>query len=78
MTHLTLTMNYLMLSHSLRLPLAQILGLAETLEMSHLTNIQRKDVHAIRKAGVELLQTVDQILSGCSKEDINLGRNEVY
>lgn len=72
MTNFSLKMNYLDLSHSLRMPLTQILGTVEILETSRLNQAQRTDIDAIRHAGMELLQIVDHILAKCSKDNIDL------
>lgn len=64
MTTINLEMDYLTLSHELRIPLAAILGTAELLGTESLSSMQQAEVSAIQEAGNRLLKMVDKILAG--------------
>lgn len=62
MTTLNLTMDYKTLSHELRIPLTGIIGVTELFDEEKLSHEQKKQIAIIRKAGIRLLATVEQIL----------------
>lgn len=62
-TTLNLDMDYLTLSHELRIPLAAILGTAELLGTETLSSAQQAEVNAIQEAGNRLLKMVNKILA---------------
>lgn len=63
-TTINLEMDYLTLSHELRIPLAAILGTAELLGTEALSRAQQAEVSVIQEAGNRLLKMVDKILAG--------------
>ncbi len=60
---INLNMDYLTLSHELRIPLTEILGMTELLSSEKLSNLQQEEVSAIQQAGNRLLDVVDKILA---------------
>jgi signal transduction histidine kinase len=62
MTKLNIEMDYLSLSHSLRIPLTEILGMTELLYGEKLSPLQHEEVEAIRQASQRLLFIVNQLL----------------
>ncbi|HEX4045707.1 MAG TPA: histidine kinase dimerization/phospho-acceptor domain-containing protein [Gammaproteobacteria bacterium] len=71
MTKLNIEMDYLTLSHMLRIPLTEILGMTELLKHECLSTTQYEEVEAIKQAGKRLLLVVDQILKAQMEENIN-------
>ncbi|HEX4044624.1 MAG TPA: histidine kinase dimerization/phospho-acceptor domain-containing protein [Gammaproteobacteria bacterium] len=72
MTKLNIEMDYLTLSHLLRIPLTEILGMTELLKHECLSTTQYEEVEAIKQAGNRLLIVVDKILKSQIEENIDL------
>lgn len=71
MTSINLEIDYLTLSHELRIPLAAILGTAELLSTESLSSTQQAEINTIQEAGNRLLKMVDKILAGQIQETKN-------
>ena len=72
MTRINIDIDYLSLSHNLRIPLTEILGMTEILNDTSLSPNQKKEVEIIRQAGNRLLEMVDKILSAkCEDSEAN-------
>ncbi|MCD6040032.1 MAG: autoinducer-binding domain protein [Gammaproteobacteria bacterium] len=63
--------NYLTLSHSLRIPLTEILGTLELLDHQDLSPMRKEEINAIQQVGKRLLTIVDKILVSNKGEDEN-------
>ncbi|HEX4044227.1 MAG TPA: histidine kinase dimerization/phospho-acceptor domain-containing protein [Gammaproteobacteria bacterium] len=68
MTTINLEIDSLTLSHSLRIPLTEIMGMVELLKRDQLTMTQKEEVEAIQEASNRLLKMVDIILTAQIEE----------
>lgn len=62
MTKIEIEVDYQTLSHSLRIPLTEILGTVELLKREDLSSMQRNEVQTIQQAGNKLLVVINKIL----------------
>jgi signal transduction histidine kinase len=62
MTKLNIEMDYLTLSHHLRTPLTEILGMTELLSGGNLPALEKEEVEAIKQASQRLLFIVNRLL----------------
>ncbi|HEX4046010.1 MAG TPA: histidine kinase dimerization/phospho-acceptor domain-containing protein [Gammaproteobacteria bacterium] len=72
MTKLNIDIDHYTLSHLLKTPLTEILGMAELLKHECLSSVQYEEVEAIKQAGKRLLLVVDQVLKSQIEENINI------
>ena len=68
MTTLNVDVDYLTMSHELRIPLTEILGMAELLNAEKLSATQIEEVAIIKQAGNRLLSMIDKILTSQEEE----------
>ncbi|HEX4045425.1 MAG TPA: histidine kinase dimerization/phospho-acceptor domain-containing protein [Gammaproteobacteria bacterium] len=72
MTKLNIEVDYLTLSHMLRIPLTEILGMTDLLHHEYLSTAQHEEVEAIRQAGKRLLVVIDKLLQSKVDENVTL------